>query len=117
MVTSIPYQQKISFLQVIRSQILLNIQKIIKNYLDLLQIFLNFLEKKLKNLIGLSSDHREKIEVFEDYTLVVVKEIHYEEGTNHLLVSTISIIVFENLILSFHTGVIEPIEKVYFLLI
>jgi len=54
---------------------------------------------------------REKVEDFDDYLFMVVKELHYNED-HQLRPCSISTIVFRNIALSFHSGHIECIEEI-----
>ncbi|GAM19108.1 hypothetical protein SAMD00019534_022830 [Acytostelium subglobosum LB1] len=45
---------------------------------------------------------REKCEFFSNHLFVVVNEIHYEDGSNHLVSGVLNIILFKNMILTFH---------------
>lgn len=44
----------------------------------------------------------------------MLKEIHFADGSNYLVISTISILVYSNIVLTFHEGPLEPIEQVSF---
>jgi len=60
----------------------------------------------------LSPDTREKFEVFDGYFFVVVNEIHYIEYSNVLNNVNVYIIVFPDMILSFHPAPIQSAHEV-----
>ncbi len=60
----------------------------------------------------LTPDTREKFEVFDNYYLVVVNEIHYIEYSNVLNNVNVYIVVFPEIVLSFHTAPIQSVHEV-----
>lgn len=60
----------------------------------------------------LTPDTREKFEVFDNYYFVVINEIHYIEFSNVLNNVNVYIVVFPELVLSFHAAPIQAIVEV-----
>jgi len=60
----------------------------------------------------LIEDTREKFEVFEGYLFVVINEIHYIEYSNILNNVNLCIVVFPNVVLSFHYAPVQTMHEV-----
>ncbi|GAM22520.1 hypothetical protein SAMD00019534_056950 [Acytostelium subglobosum LB1] len=55
---------------------------------------------------------REKCEIFSKHLYVAVNELHYAEGSNHLVTGTLNIILFQNLVLTFHAHMLLSTSQV-----
>jgi len=62
----------------------------------------------------LHPDTREKVEVFEErkYMFIAAKELHYENGSNELVSVNLNMVIFHNLVLTFHNGEVIAIDYV-----
>lgn len=62
----------------------------------------------------LHPDTREKVEIFEErkYMFIAAKELHYQKGSNELVSVNLNMVIFHNLVLTFHYGEVIAIDYV-----
>jgi len=60
------------------------------------------------------TDTREKIEQFDSYVFIVARELHYANHSNKLISCNVCILVFPNVVITFHKSIVECIPKVFF---
>lgn len=82
-----------------------------KEILNFLQSVLGIHHLTVEDI--LEKDLDEKIQTFDNYYLVTIKELYYEKGSNNLISDIVNILVFNNLVLTFHSPDGQSIEKAF----